>query len=144
MKKFFLSLLFISGCMYVSDSCYAQVTGRWTTFGFSGGEAKAIIEIYEEQGKIFGRVEKLLPASKLNTCNSCPGVPDDYPLTGMVIMKDLVKNDTGAGDGKILDPNSGRSYSCYIELETPDKLKLRGYLGIPSLGKTQYWYRVKP
>jgi uncharacterized protein (DUF2147 family) len=61
----------------------------------------------------------------------------------MVIIKDLTKTDTGGKDGIVLDPNNGKTYTCYIELVEPDKLKLRGYIGMETFGRTQYWYRVK-
>ena len=35
------------------------------------------------------------------------------------------------------------TYSCYIELVGPDRLKLRGYLGFPAFGKTMYYNRLK-
>ena len=44
--------------------------------------------------------------------------------------------------GSILDPASGSEYNCKIELVSDDKLKVRGYIGMPLLGRTQYWYRV--
>ena len=46
-------------------------------------------------------------------------------------------------DGEILDPATGKVYSCWIQLESADKLKVRGFLGFSMLGRTQYWYRVK-
>ena len=61
----------------------------------------------------------------------------------MEILVDLVKTPEGGEDGEVLDPKSGKWYTCYMELVSQDKLKLRGYIGIPALGRTQYWYRVK-
>ena len=55
----------------------------------------------------------------------------------------LERNSSSLPDGEILDPNSGSVYSCYIEMENTDKLKVRGYIGFSLLGRTQYWYRVK-
>jgi uncharacterized protein (DUF2147 family) len=43
----------------------------------------------------------------------------------------------------VIDPGTGKIFSCSIELESQDKLKLRGYLGVPAVGKTSYWNRVK-
>jgi uncharacterized protein (DUF2147 family) len=61
----------------------------------------------------------------------------------MQILYDLTITPDGGEDGKVLNPGSGKLYSCYIELESPDKLKLRGYMGLPALGKTIYWSRMK-
>jgi uncharacterized protein (DUF2147 family) len=43
----------------------------------------------------------------------------------MVIISDLVKTATGGEDGKILNPANGNTYSCYIELVGPDKIKIK-------------------
>nr|MDQ3015922.1 DUF2147 domain-containing protein [Bacteroidota bacterium] len=64
-------------------------------------------------------------------------------IEGMVILHSLNKTSQGGTDGKIMDPSSGKTYSCLIELEKPDTLKVRGYIGLPTLGRTQYWERVK-
>ncbi|MCB0468882.1 MAG: DUF2147 domain-containing protein, partial [Aequorivita sp.] len=45
-------------------------------------------------------------------------------------------------DGTIMDPNNGKVYKCYIELDGPNKLDVRGYIGFSLLGRTQTWTRV--
>lgn len=121
----------------------AQVTGMWKTIGDADGTEKSIVEIYEDKGKYYGKVVKLLPAAKHTTCENCPGELKNRPITGMVVLKDLTKTPKGASNGKAIDPSNGKTYNCFIELENPDTLKLRGYIGVPTLGRTQYWYRVK-
>ena len=121
----------------------AQVTGMWKTIGDADGTEKSIVEIYEDEGKYYGKVVKLLPAAKHKTCENCPGELKDKPITGMIVLKDLTKTPNGASNGKAIDPSNGKTYNCFIELENPDKLKLRGYIGVPTIGRTQYWYRVK-
>jgi uncharacterized protein (DUF2147 family) len=64
------------------------------------------------------------------------------PIVGLEILQGLEKeSDSEWEGGEILDPKNGNVYSCYIELQSADKLKVRGYLGIALLGRTQYWYR---
>ncbi len=140
-----MKLLYIIIMLFVLSTSVAtaQVTGMWKTVGDQDGTEKSIVEIYEKEGKLYGKVVKLLPAAAHTTCEKCPGEFKDRPITGMVVLKDLKKSSTGATDGKAIDPSSGKTYNCFIELESPDKLKLRGYLGVPTLGRTQYWYRVK-
>lgn len=121
----------------------AQVIGKWKTIGDIDKTEKAIVEIYEQDGKLFGKVIKLLPTAVHSTCERCSGDLRGKPIEGMVILMDLTKTPNGGKQGKVLDPSNGNVYKAYIELEEPDKLKLRGYLGTPTLGRTQYWYRVK-
>lgn len=122
---------------------YSQITGMWKTIGDQDGTEKSIVEIYEKEGKYYGKVVKLLPAAKHTTCENCLGPMKNTPITGMVVLKDLIKTEKGASNGKAIDPSSGKTYNCFIELENPDKLKLRGYIGVPTIGRTQYWYRIK-
>jgi uncharacterized protein (DUF2147 family) len=136
-------ILLIVILVLTSICANAQIIGKWKTVDDEDGVEKSIVEIYEKNGKLQGRVDKLLPAATVTHCAECPGELKNKPLVGMEILVDLTKNETGGEDGEILDPKSGKWYTCYMELVSPDKLKLRGYIGIPTFGRTQYWYRVK-
>ncbi|WP_406586361.1 DUF2147 domain-containing protein [Asaia lannensis] len=62
---------------------------------------------------------------------------------GLVMLTDfrLIK-DENVWRGHILDPETGRTYDARINTESPEVLKLRGFiLGIPLFGKTQTWTR---
>ncbi len=123
---------------------YAQkVTGKWKTIDDETGEARSIVEIYERDGRVFGKIVEILNDDKKDAkCEECPGADKDKPIQGLEIIKGLVKEDDEWTDGKILDPVHGKLYKCYIALENPDKLKVRGYIGFSLLGRTQYWTRV--
>ncbi|MCT8339763.1 DUF2147 domain-containing protein [Flavobacteriaceae bacterium TK19130] len=121
-----------------------DVTGVWKTIDDESGEAKSHVEIYKKDGKVYGKVIKILnPDRQDATCIDCPGEDAGKPVEGLVIIKDLEKDDDEYTDGKILDPESGKLYKCYITLEEDDKLKVRGYIGFSLIGRTQYWHRVK-
>lgn len=135
----FMVLIFFA----TSQAVWAQsIVGIWKTIDDTDNVEKSHIEIYEQDGKYFGKVTKLLEGATVHVCSKCKGDLRDKPVTGMVIMQDLEKEGDRWEGGTILDPASGKSYKCQIELEETDKLKLRGYIGIPAFGRTQYWYRV--
>lgn len=46
-------------------------------------------------------------------------------------------------DGRIYNPENGKSYDAMAEFESPTKLKMRGYLGVPALGKTFIWTKIE-
>jgi len=46
-------------------------------------------------------------------------------------------------EGTIYDPNSGKTYRCIITIVDDDTLKVRGYIGVPILGRTEIWTRKK-
>lgn len=121
----------------------SQVTGMWKITDEKSDEEKSIVEVFEKDNKYYGRVVKILPASKRTHCDQCQGDQKDKPLLGMIIVSDLIKNENGGTDGNVLNPANGKTYSCYIELVEPDRLKLRGYLKYPIFGKSMYWNRLK-
>lgn len=120
-----------------------QITGIWKTIGDDDKKDKALVEVFEKDGLIYGRVIKLLPDAKVTHCDKCDGEMKGKSIEGMTILSGLKKTANGGEDGKILDPSVGKTYTCFAELVEPDKLKIRGYIGIPTLGKTVYWYRKK-
>ena len=142
MKKF-IAIVFI-GIFSVFTVMAQDVTGTWKTIDDESGEAKSYVEIYKRDGKVYGKVTKILNPEKQDAiCVDCPEWADGKPILGLEIIKGLEKDDEEYNDGEILDPNSGKVYDCYIELIEPDKLKVRGFIGFSLLGRTQYWYRVK-
>jgi uncharacterized protein (DUF2147 family) len=67
------------------------------------------------------------------------------PVLGMEILRDLRASPDGSNEwngGEIYDPSSGRSYGAVLEMDDPDRLRVRGYLGIRFLGRTTTWVRV--
>ena len=39
-------------------------------------------------------------------------------------------------------PKSGNTYSCYLELQGSDTLRVRGYVLISLVGRTEIWTRT--
>jgi uncharacterized protein (DUF2147 family) len=127
------------------DSPNAKVLGKWKTIDDETGKAKSIIQIYEVNGKVHGKIAELLDGvSQDEKCQECKGKRAGKKLVGMEIMYDLEKDgDNEWEDGKIYDPNNGKEYSCEIKLLSADKLEVRGYIGFSFAGRSQYWYKVK-
>lgn len=120
------------------------VFGKWKTFDDTTGDAKSIVEITERNGKVYGKVIKLLNPKMTNIkCKDCPGADKDKPVVGIEVLKGLSKNGDKYDDGKIMDPSSGKIYKCNIQLDGKNTLKVRGYIGFAALGRTQTWQRVE-
>jgi uncharacterized protein (DUF2147 family) len=61
----------------------------------------------------------------------------------MKILRGLRKTQGGYGDGTVLDPDEGRTYSCAATLlDGGRRLEIRGYVGVPLLGRSQIWVRA--
>jgi uncharacterized protein (DUF2147 family) len=67
----------------------------------------------------------------------------NHPIIGLVFISGFTKkSDTRWENGTVYDPKSGRTYSCFIELQGPDKIKLRGFLGTELMGRNYFWVRA--
>ena len=141
MKSKLLILLFFLGGM---ATIHAQsMVGKWKTIDDKTGVAKSIVEIFEQEGKYFGKVLKILnPEKAKGTCDKCPGVDKGKPIQGLVIIRDMKKDGNELSGGKIIDPESGKEYKCHIKLNGSNKLDVRGFLGISLVGRTQTWVRA--
>jgi len=120
-----------------------SVLGKWKTIDDETQKPASYVEIYEEKGKFYGKVLEILKdGTEPNAiCEECTDDRKNQPIVGMQIIRGLKKDRDQWNAGTILDPNNGKVYKCYLELEEPNKLKLRGYVGFSLIGRTQYWYR---
>lgn len=139
MKKLALfALLF--GCLQINAQ---SVIGKWKTIDDKTGKAKSVVEIYEANGKVYGKVIEIVdPAKRDKKCEKCEGTDKNKPVLGLVIIKGLSKDGAEYNGGKIVDPETGSVYKCFIKLEGKDKLTVRGYMGIALIGRSQTWVRV--
>lgn len=120
----------------------APVTGTWVSIDDETGVEKSEITLYESEGKLYGKVKRLLlPEDQGKLCVNCKGAEKNKPIEGLVIVKGLSKDGETWTDGKIMDPANGKNYDCTISLENSNTLKVRGYLGFSFLGRTQTWKR---
>ncbi len=115
--------------------------GVWRTIDDADGEPKSNIEIYEQGGKLFGRVLRLLPEGR--TCEECAAQFEGSDMRGVVVLRDMEPDGDEWSGGNIIDPANGRTYRCKMELDGPNRLRVRGFLGISLLGRTQVWERVR-
>ncbi|CDC64469.1 uncharacterized protein BN777_01996 [Bacteroides sp. CAG:770] len=64
-------------------------------------------------------------------------------LKGVVILKDMTYDNGIWKNGTIYDPESGNTYKATIKLKSDGNLTLRGYIGVPALGRNSVWTRTK-
>jgi len=136
-------LLFIWLFLFSVSVSSQDIFGKWTTIDDETGEAKSIVEIYEKDGKVFGKIIELLrPQDKDALCTKCEGVDYNKPVLGFVLIKNLTQDGEYYKNGTIFDPERGKKYKCRIGLDedNPNVLEVRGYISF--LYATQYWQRV--
>ena len=118
--------------------------GNWNTVDDKTGKVKSEVQIYDQGGKIYGKIVGLPEPNddkgKPKLCTKCQGADKDKPIVGLVIIKELVADGGRYKGGTILDPEDGKVYRAEIWPEGAE-LKVRGYLG--PFYKTQTWTRAK-
>jgi len=117
--------------------------GRWRTVDDKTGAVKSEVEVYDQGGKLFGKIVSLPNPNdaqgKPKVCGKCQGADKDQPIVGLVIIRDLSASGDHYKGGTILDPEDGKVYKAEIWVED-GKLKVRGYLGV--FYKTQTWLKA--
>ena len=141
-NKMLLILLMIGGLAVQAQ----QITGKWKVIDEDSGEAKCIVDIFKtDNNTLKGKITKLLDddAPKDATCVKCKGKFKDEPLVGLPILRDFKKEDDKWVEGKITDPEKGKTYDSkiWVDKNDTDKLKVRGYVSI--FYRTQTWERVE-
>jgi len=142
MKRILLSLIALS-CFATTWAQTPTPAGLWKTFNDSTGKPDGLVRIEEIDGELIGTVVEVLSATAPNPiCDLCEGALKDKPIIGMTILRGLRRDSDGYGGGTILDPDEGRTYRCTVMLlDGGRKLEVRGYVGLPLLGRTQIWVR---
>ena len=130
----------------------AQATsavGLWKTVDDKTNKDKSLVRIVETNGVFTGKVEKFLDpdTAKDAVCKDCSDDRKDKPILGLTIIRNMKQSADDKAvfeGGDILDPNNGKVYTAKMKLvDNGAKLDVRGYIGVPLLGRTQTWTRVE-
>ena len=110
--RYLVTFIFV---VFAFAKAYSQdVTGTWKTIDDDSGEVKSHVEIYKRDGKVYGKVIKVLDeaAPEKPLCVECKGDLKDAPIIGLEIIQGLKKKGDEYKDGTILDPENGKTYTC--------------------------------
>ncbi len=144
MKRYCITALLLAA---VSLNAFADGSpvGLWKSIDDTSGKPSALIRITESGGELTGKIEKLFraPGEEANPlCVKCEGALKDQPIIGMTMLSGLKKDGDEYDGGQILDPGNGKSYKSKLTVsDDGKKLNVRGYIGVPMLGRTQVWLR---
>lgn len=141
--QFLLFFLLLTFTTFAQNKA-SDIVGIWLT----NGDNPANVQIFQKGNKFFG---KILSISKPTT-NGRPTLdtknPDaalrSQPIVGLLLLKEFVFDgkETWQG-GTIYDPNNGKKYDCNLNLKDASTLKVRGYVGISLLGRTEIWKKIQ-
>ncbi len=149
MMTFWTLLALCLGALPVHAADGDAIVGVWNT---ANKDAK--IEIYPCGTKYCGRIAELMePNFSPDDNRGMAGLPRvdrnnpdpqlrDRPLVGLTLIEGFrYTGDHIWKGGRIYNPEDGKRYQAKITLPAPNRLKLRGFLGISLLGRTETWTR---
>ena len=154
MKKIFM-VLPLGILLMLASAAIAQnpeaLVGKWWN-----EEKDTQIEIYPCEGKFCGKIlwlkESNFPDNDSKGMGGKPKIdrenPDvskrERPILGMNIVWGFIPSGENLWEGGfIYNPREGKTYKCKLALENPDRLKVRGFIGVSLIGKTNIWTRVR-
>ena len=133
----FVALLVTAATVVADES---SVVGKWATDG-------SILEVARVHGTLSMRVVAMKdPLYLENEDPGPPGAPRrdfnnpepdlrEQLILGLELLSDY-EYSKGKWRGRVYDPESGNVYKSTMHVEDGE-LKMRGYIGIPMLGRTQ-------
>jgi uncharacterized protein (DUF2147 family) len=121
----------------------ASPIGLWETIDDKTGKATAVVEIFEKDARLFGRITEILTgADAKSLCIACTDARKNQPIIGMIIIRSIKTTGPDYSGGDILDPDSGSVYRCKMHLEkNGSELIVRGFIGLSLFGRSQTWHR---
>ena len=136
MRKALLTFIFIASA---SAASAADVTGNWVT-----QDRSAIIAIQRCGASLCGTVAKIL-VQKPNFPKNDARNPDpalrSKPILGLRILSGFTPRAGRWENGRIYDPESGKSYKSKMALNPDGSLNVSGCIAV--FCKTQRWTRAR-
>jgi uncharacterized protein (DUF2147 family) len=100
----------------------------------------AKIEIFKRDNRYYGR--SVWVASMRKDVMNPDEALRNREVLGIELLTGFSFADDSYTNGKIYDPESGKTYECKMTL-TENRLKVRGYIGISLFGRTETFDRIK-
>jgi uncharacterized protein (DUF2147 family) len=136
------ALAFVLGARASAQVKADDITGVWQTHG----DKPAKVSISKAGDVYFGKIVSLQYPLENGKPVLDKKNPDkdkqSQPVLGLQILTGFHFDEDEWNKGEIYDPESGKTYSCTISMKDANTLKVRGYIGISLLGRTEVWTRT--
>lgn len=129
-----------------------KIAGTYSTYNDETGLENSRVQLFKAtNGKYYGKIVWLREPNE----NGKPKVDDqnpdkalqNKPLLGLQLLKGFVFDEKAGEwkDGTIYDPESGKTYNCFMKFDGDKHLKIRGFIGKAwmGLGRTTTWVRYE-
>ncbi len=148
-----ITLALFVGLILMASSAFGaeedQILGLWST---TGNNSK--VEIFKCGKNYCGKIVELKYPNyadgdeggmagqpKVDRNNPDPDLKT-RPLLGLQMLEGFTYSGGNVWKGgRIYDPDNGKLYKCKMTLTAPNRLEVRGFIGISWLGRTEVWTR---
>jgi uncharacterized protein (DUF2147 family) len=157
MKKLTVLLFML---LVVAGFCFAAdpAEGYWLSVDEKTGKTTAGWHVYQEGGKLFGKILSIADEPKTALADKCRDSYAGFPVAGKVSQMTVVGppwifgltlDKTGEwSGGNVVNPEDGRMYKCKIIFRRmdgkkykTDTLEMRGEIGL-GIGRSQFWQKT--
>ncbi len=129
--------------LFTAALAFAQTNNGDKLIGtYLSEEGTGKIQVTKQDGKYVGTLIWTSYTDGKDARNKDPKLRE-RPLKGITILKDMTYSDGIWKNGTIYDPESGNTYKATIKMTQDGNLVLRGYVGVPTLGRNSIWTRTK-
>ncbi len=127
-----------------------DITGTWLTAD-EDGNRDSVVEIFRDgleyvgelrwiRNSVYPEGDPMAGEPVVDRENPDPALRK-RPLLGVRILWGLRFDDDEWVGGRTYDARRGKVYKSKLKLKNKNRLKLRGYIGTPMLGKSVIWTR---
>ena len=123
---FALFLLAFAGFPAAANAPTAELQspiGLWKTVDDKTGKPRALVRIYLQDGKYFGRIEQsFTPGAETRVCSVCTDERRNQPIIGLLIIRNVVLRDGEYGAGRSVPPPLPRAVPPAVACVVPPAL----------------------
>ena len=105
--------------------------GRWLT-----QDKEAVIAIEPCSSGLCGRI---VGVTLDHPDDPLPTDHDGHSQCGLTIIRSAVPDGDQGWKARITDPRDGKIYQARMRIDEQHRLRVRGYVGIPLIGRTEFW-----
>jgi len=138
MKKLITALtMLLSNCIAFAQSKPDDIVGSWMT-----ADKAVIVQIMKTGNKYVGKIVWGKQKNRKDFKNPDASKRNKYLLNSLILTNFDHEGENDYTNGKIYDPNTGKTYSSNLTLVNKNKLKVQGYVGMTMFGRSSHWTRV--
>ena len=140
-----VATLLLAPLLALAQADGSSPVGLWRTIDDTTGKPRALVRVFEQDGRIFGRIERGVDPNEApdQVCDLCTDERRGQPKLGLVIIRNMQHVGDEWTGGDVLDPDNGKVYRCRLRLVDDNRtLEVRGFIGLSLFGRTQTWERV--